>query len=513
MIKSTPRLNTLLASALLAIGLSAQPLQAKPVASDEAQTARFFAHLLSGTPKTSILNLFVTQLPKGGDLHHHFSGAIYAENYLTWLAAQDGKIDSCTLRVVQAGSSPATGCQALSVAQLQQDNAKYRQLLTLWSDADYGNHFHLQVPPDSNFFNTFSYFGALAMPNAAQGLASLKQRAIDENVSYIETMFSAVGFKQNALYEQQARIDEVNRALRLASSQAEVNAVLEAVVGDVQQSAAFAPVLQSYIGKLEQAHQGIDDERFMMRYQTYAARTQDPLQVFLDLYAGYRVAAQSPLVVGVNIVAPENNYVSLRDYTLHMRMFNFLNERIKVSNGNTSRAMNLALHAGELTLGMVPPEDLQFHITEAVDIANARRIGHGVDISYEKEPLKLMNTMKSRDVAIEINLTSNEFILGVKGNDHPYLLYAAYDVPMIISTDDAGVSRNNLSNQYLLLATRYSPSYKTLKTYVYNSIRYSFLNEADKRLAYRRLDKSFVQFEEKMAKLYQKVKHKPHHSR
>lgn len=26
--------------------------------------------------------MFLSLLPKGGELHHHFSGAIYAENYL-----------------------------------------------------------------------------------------------------------------------------------------------------------------------------------------------------------------------------------------------------------------------------------------------------------------------------------------------------------------------------------------------------------------------------------------------
>ena len=33
-------------------------------------------------------------------------------------------------------------------------------------------------------------------------------------------------------------------------------------------------------------------------------------------------------------------------------------------------------HAGELTLGLVPPADLRFHIREAVEVAKARRIGN-----------------------------------------------------------------------------------------------------------------------------------------
>ena len=41
-----------------------------------------------------LLRQFLQRMPKGGDLHNHLSGAVYAESYLRW-AAQDGKcIDS-----------------------------------------------------------------------------------------------------------------------------------------------------------------------------------------------------------------------------------------------------------------------------------------------------------------------------------------------------------------------------------------------------------------------------------
>ena len=36
---------------------------------------------------------FLREMPKGGDLHNHLSGAIYAESYLRWAAE-----DSCASR-------------------------------------------------------------------------------------------------------------------------------------------------------------------------------------------------------------------------------------------------------------------------------------------------------------------------------------------------------------------------------------------------------------------------------
>ena len=178
-------------------------------------------------------------------------------------------------------------------------------------------------------------------------------------------------------------------------------------------------------------------------------------------------------------------------------MFNYLKSKYP--------GVNRALHAGELTCGMVRPKNLKFHIKEALEIAGAQRIGHGIDISYEKDSLKTLEKIKNES-AVEINLTSNEFILGVKGQDHPYIIYEAYGVPMVISTDDSAVSRNNLSNEYLLLASRYQPSYKKIKEYVFNSVQYSFLNDKEKRELHNRLVIKFSKFERDMAEFSRKLK-------
>ena len=163
--------------------------------------------------------------------------------------------------------------------------------------------------------------------------------------------------------------------------------------------------------------------------------------------------------------------------------------------------MRLALHAGELTLGMVPPEGLQSHIREAVEIAGADRIGHGVDIVYERDAVGLLRIMRERRVAVEINLTSNAFILGVKNEAHPVQVYRQQGVPFVISTDDPGVSRNNLSAEYVLYTSRYKPSYDALKETVFNSIRYSFLSEAEKAAELKILTQRFAAFDARAREL------------
>lgn len=458
---------------------------------DYELTAEFYRSIVGPQqPDIAKLNLFFTRMPKGGDLHNHYSGSIYAETYLDWVQKKGWLIDECTLQIVKTESEGS--CKQLTVPFLKSDASAYRKLLSLWSDKDFGNHIHMTPPPDQKFFNTFGFFGPIADDFIPTGLRILKQRALTENVGYIETMLSQVGVNNDQYFTSDER-EIFNQKLTNALSQGDTDLVLEQIVERLDSKEEFISTVDRFVDSVQRNHQGMDDEDFMMRYQTYAVRVLDPLSVFADLLSGYMAAERSPLVVGVNIVAPENNTIALRDYTLHMRMYNYLLR--KYPN------VNRALHAGELTLGMVRPKNLNFHIRQALEIAQAQRIGHGVDLPYENDSVGLLAALRSSSV-IEINLTSNQFILGVEGNQHPYLIYASYGVPLVISTDDSGVSRNNLSNEYMLLASRYQPAYARIKEYVYNSIKHSFLDEENKQIKIAQLDREFEEFEQEMSQFY-----------
>ena len=466
-----------------------------PQSADESATAELYERTFeSHIPNIALLNLFFTQMPKGGDLHHHYTGSLYAETYLEWVKKNNWFIDTCTFKIVKAKGNET--CKTLTVDELIANDTLYRKLLTIWSDKDYDNHSHEQLPPDSNFFNTFGYFSPVSDQYMDVGLNIIKERAINENVSYIETMLSRVGVNSSEFFNAD-EAKNLNNALHQATTQEEVNALLERISAIYAQNQAFNTKVHHFISELERRHEGIDTANFTMRYQTYAVRVLEPLQVYTDLLAGYTAALNSPLIVGVNIVAPENNTVAINDYTLHMRMFNYLASKYP--------HIHRSLHAGELAIGMVEPKELLFHITQARSIAGAERIGHGVDLAYEKESIALLQDLKAH-AAVEINLTSNDFILGVAGNAHPYTIYATYGVPIVISTDDSGVSRDNLSHEYVLLASRYHPSYKTIKTYVYNSIEYSFLSPEDKAKVRDQLDKKFLVFEREMSTLGKSLK-------
>src|SRR5689334_23568619 len=95
--------KTLSSSFLIAAAfLAAANAGARPAAqnANEAATARHYAALIAGSePKTAELTMFFTQMPKGGDLHHHYSGAIYAETYVDFLDKQGYCVNKQTYRI------------------------------------------------------------------------------------------------------------------------------------------------------------------------------------------------------------------------------------------------------------------------------------------------------------------------------------------------------------------------------------------------------------------------------
>ncbi|WP_314436601.1 adenosine deaminase [Massilia timonae] len=482
-------------SALLALAVAGAPAWAKEPAAkaNEAATARHYAGLIAGEqPKLSELTMFFTQMPKGGDLHHHYSGSVYAETYTEFVDKQGFCINTQTYRietdkavVAAERAKPAAQRACRSGAEVRADEDTWREVAKRWSNRDFYNHTNLQPAPDQRFFQTFGYFGPVANDNLREGLLEIKERAIAENVGYIETMLLLSPFIANPDFDSQA--------WATVNDDKALDDALRAKLAALDKDAAFNKSIDDFVQQIHAASEGIDDERFTMRYQNYTLRLLNPSQVFSAMVSSFKAAAKGGRVVGLNIVGQESTHVSMRDYLLHMKMFRFLK--------SVYPNVKVAMHAGELALGDVPPEGLKFHIDQALAVAGADRIGHGLDLAHEANAPGIMKTMREKDIPVEINLTSNAFISGVSTTNHPLNLYRKYGVPYVISTDDAGVTRHTLSHEYVQFASQFKPSYAEVKKASYNSIRYAFLPVAEKQRLTRQLDQRYTEFEAKIAAL------------
>ncbi|HEX6905941.1 MAG TPA: adenosine deaminase, partial [Terriglobales bacterium] len=346
----------------------------------------------------------------------------------------------------------------LPAAQALKDPTLYAQLVDAFSMRDWNA---ARDSGHDHFFDSFYKFGAAASGHTGDMLAEAAAHAAEDHVTYLEVMF---GPGRSQAIDLGARVgwsgDFAQMRQKLLA-----NGLPEVI-------AAGRKSLDEDLARMRQdLHCGTTSEQpacqVTVRCLFEVLRGLPPEQVYAQILAGFELAQADPRVVGLNLVMPEDWYVPMRDFHLHMRMIDYL-------HGLYPR-VHISLHAGELAQGMVPPQGLSFHIRDSVETGHAERIGHGVDVMHETDPIALIKEMARRNVLVEICLTSNDLILEVRGNEHPLPIYVKYGVPVALATDDEGVSRSDMTQEYLRAVEGYNLTYPQLKNMARASLEHSFL--------------------------------------
>ncbi|MGW0464828.1 adenosine deaminase family protein [Streptomyces sp. NPDC003027] len=400
------------------------------------------------------LRAFFRHLPKGGDLHNHLSGAVSTE-FLIELAARDGLcVETATMTAVAA----PCGAGTRPAADARTDRAFHDAIVRAWSMQDF--------PPGGDghdhFFATFGKFGEVTYRHRGTLLAAVAEDVAAQNQFYLETMVTPASDGAKKLADKVGWDDDLAalHAKLVAGGKLErlvAEARAEADQADVQ----FRTAARCGTSRPEPAC------RLPVRWISQVSRGSSRERVYTQMALGMRLAERDPRFVAVNLVQPEDGESALLHYSLQMRMLAHL-------RGVYPEA-HVTLHAGELWPGLVKPQDLAFHIAEAVHVARAERVGHGVDLVHEDDWRRTARTMAAREVAVEVPFTSNAQILGVRGADHPFATYRAYGVPVVLATDDPGVSRIDISHEYQYAAETYGLSYRELKDLARASLEYAFL--------------------------------------
>lgn len=431
-----------------------QPLPKRPAASavGPQRTAQYFASIRRNP---LLLLEFLRAMPKGGDLHNHLSGAVYAESYVQW-AADDG---FCLNRQALAYTVGACDSEKglLPASAVLRDGGLYQQVINALS-------MRFFTGPESahdHFFNTFGRFGAVSSSHTGEMLAEVASRAAAQHELYLELMLAADKLEAARLGAGVGWDPELpNLRQRL------LDAGVSAVVGDARRNLDQAESKMRQILRCDKpdADPGCN---ISVRFQYEVHRGLPPEVVFAEMLTGFELAGADARVLALNLVMPEDAYTPMHDFDLHMRMLDYL-------HGVYPR-VNITLHAGELAPGLVPPEGLRSHIRDSIARGHASRIGHGVDVMYERQPDALLQQMARNHILVEICLTSNDLILGVRGDGHPLPVYMRAGVPVALSTDDEGVSRIDLTHEFLRAVETYNPSYDDVKRMARNSLEYAFL--------------------------------------
>jgi hypothetical protein len=438
--------------AILAGGVSASGQAPAPRASPEAATARRFLSVRRQPPR---LLAFLAEMPKGGDLHNHLSGAIYAESYLRWAIEDKLCLAIPALSIVAPPCDPAAGRPPAATAL--RDTATFNQAIDAMSmrnaDPDRNGH--------DRFFAAFAKFGPAAA-RIGDMLAEVAHRAADEQVSYLELMLTPDG----GVAAQRGRAAGWDLNLAALRNTLLATGFRDAVVNEARQRLDRAEARLRDVLACGSAKPDIGCT-VTLRYISQVARAGPPEAVFAQMLSGFELARADPRIVGLNLVQPEDDPTAVKDFTLHMSMLDYLHRLYP--------EVRITLHAGELTDGLVPPEALRFHIRQSIDLGHARRIGHGVAIMFEQDAPGLLREMAAKRILVEIALTSNDVILGVRGARHPLMTYLEYGVPVALVTDDAGVSRSSLTLEFRKAVEEHDLDYLALKRMVRHSLEHAFV--------------------------------------
>ena len=417
------------------------------------------------------LRAFLMKMPKGADLHNHLGGAVYAESWIR-AGAEDGLcVDvakrsfvrvSREARAQSDASKPTCAEGQVPAAQAFKDQHLYDDLINAFSMRSFVPS--PGVSGHDHFFDTFAKFGGTDHRHTGEWLDEVATRAAAQNEQYLELM-ETPDFTHTAVIAHQLGWQDDFAQFRDAL-------LAHGLRDDVAVTRAHLDQADALRFQLE--HCGLADAKaacnVQIRYLYQVLRGFPKEQVFAQALLGFEAAAADPRVVGINFVMPEDGYTSMSDYALHMRIVGFLH--------GLYPKVHITLHAGELAPGLVPYEGLCCHIRLAVEVAHAERIGHGVDVMYEDHPHELLKEMAAKHVMVEINLTSNDGILGISGKDHPLPIYRQFGVPVALSTDDEGVSRIDITHEYMRAVETYGLHYADLKQMVRTGIEHSFLSGA-----------------------------------
>jgi adenosine deaminase len=431
------------------------------------------------------LAAFLERMPKGADLHMHLSGAVYAETFLKDAAADGLCVNTTTLSFLKPMATtrsippqPVCGEGNVRADSVFKDQHLYDALVDSFSMRSFvpsaGTSGHDQ------FFATFARFGGLDKSHTGEWLDEVATRAAAQNEQYLEVMetpiFSDVAKFSSTLEWPTTPYDpSTNRTGdATGTTRADLSHLRDTLLANGLRDEAAIDI-KELDDALEARNQlencGQPSARtacsVTVRFLYQVLRAAPPQQVFAQTLLGFEVASHDPRVVGINFVQPEDYYLSMSEYHRQMLMLDYLH--------SIYPQVHISLHAGEIAPGLVQPEGLRFHIREAVDLGHAERIGHGVDVMYESLPRSLLKEMAARHIMVEINLTSNDVILGVDARHHPLPDYRAAGVPVALSTDDEGVSRITLTHEYTRAALDFNLSYLDLKDMARTGIEHSFL--------------------------------------
>ncbi|WP_185286534.1 amidohydrolase family protein [Chryseobacterium indologenes] len=225
------------------------------------------------------------------------------------------------------------------------------------------------------------------------------------------------------------------------------------------------------------------DPQFSLKLIYSSFKFLDPESIEKQLETAFALKKEFPdMISGFDLVADEAAGHSINSF---QKNWNKLNELA----GKYGVNMPLFLHAGETT------SVFNKNILD-VSLLDNKRIGHGLNLIYFPESMKLV---KKQDKLVEVSPISNQ-ILGYVSDmrNHPARVLLSHGIQCSINSDDPSVyGYEGLSYDFWTAFVYWELDVKALKKLVFNSINYSSLNNKEKETAIAHLNTQWNDFVQK----------------
>lgn len=430
------------------------------------------------------LRALLKQVPKGGELHSHLSGAVPFEHLLAVAAKHDYRVaftrsGQYVCGIARPSSVPnwkepcsSTDFYLKRASELTADERdKLREAITLGLDDTDRNE-------KADFAEFGRIFGRLeALTDSADVMPDLlkavMQRASENGVSYVELRLNPIG-RTDSLGDQ-VPVEDLIAGLEAAAEEK-----------NHQLGGRRAVLVKFVIGLNRRNPESLGGGTTI---QAISCNPQCPARLKQAYYLAARRYGR--VVVGLDLVGLPEIEVVLRD-PLSVTIDTLKNE---------FGPATFTLHAGE-----TKRLEWKHHIMQAIQ-AGAGRIGHGFNLEHDSEASLLVC---QREIPLEISLTSN-MRLGLLENDdlrtHPFPRYFRAEIcprdgrpegghlPVTLSTDDAGIFETDLTQEFYLATTTFDLTWDEVKLLCRNSLVHAFASESERLALLRRWEDEVAQLE------------------
>ena len=400
------------------------------------------------------LYAFLYDMPKGGDLHHHFTlshrpadilkaaTSLKNNRYYTrvrFASCDEDQNDTLLFRTIQQSTFAALpDCVKQEFAPLDALTSKQRD--------DWTSALILDKPGEgrNEFFEVI--VRRLADPSHDPELsAALFERMLEryshEGLLYLESQASPLGF-----------VDTTGKPFPLTQG---------------------ADTFRRVLAKPEVKRLGID-VRFLVTGIRFAPNAEDTLTHIYDFIDHNR-----DLWVGVNLAGREDNGKG--------QPLRFLETFRKLRRQYSG--IHMSIHGGEV--------DNPGPQVRQTLLLGAERIGHGLNLITDPDGMLLM---RNGPYLVENALISNRLLEYTPDlMQHPFIEYLRFGIPVCLNTDDSGVWDSNLTDEYFTAVTTFKLTWNEVVQLGRNSLKHSFLDPPSKARVLKEFERRLREVEARYA--------------